>query len=157
MTRTGYSLWHVVQVRTTLVELPASHFCQVILVLRARLWYMSCSLREDVITRDAGISGYESAVGFKWVRMRAFVKKILALQDKNRNACRKTWQLWNMYEECGARWRSWLRHCPTNRKVVGLIPHGVNDLILPSALESTQLLTKIIIRNISCGIKVVGA
>ena len=32
---------------------------------------MSCSLREDVITRDAEISGYESVVGFKWVRIRA--------------------------------------------------------------------------------------
>ena len=69
MTRAGYSLWHFVEVRTTLVELPASHFCQVILVLCARLWYMPCSLREDVITRDAEISGYESVVGFKWVRI----------------------------------------------------------------------------------------
>jgi hypothetical protein len=25
----------------------------------------------------------------------------------------------------GLRWRSWLRHCTTSRKVVGLIPDGV--------------------------------
>jgi len=91
--------------------------------------------------------------GQRW----AFVKKALALQDKNRNACRKTWQLWNMYEEWGTRWRIWLRYCATSRKVVGLIPHGVIDLILPAALESTQVLTKMSTSNISCGIKADGA
>jgi hypothetical protein len=38
----------------------------------------------------------------------------------------------------GTRWRSWLRHCDTNRKVAGLIPDGLtgnfSDLILPVAL-----------------------
>ena len=71
MTRRGYSLWHVVEVRTTLVDLPASHFCQVILVLCVRLGYMFCSFREDVIKRDLEISGYEGGVGFKWLRIRA--------------------------------------------------------------------------------------
>jgi hypothetical protein len=28
----------------------------------------------------------------------------------------------------GARWRSWLRHCATSRKVVGLIPDGVTGI-----------------------------
>jgi hypothetical protein len=32
---------------------------------------MFCSFREDVIKRDVEISGYESGVGFKWVRIRA--------------------------------------------------------------------------------------
>ena len=32
----------------------------------------------------------------------------------------------------GTRWRSWLRHCATNQKVVGSIPDG--DIILPAAL-----------------------
>jgi hypothetical protein len=35
------------------------------------------------------------------------------------------------------RWRSWLRHCATSRKVAGPIPHGVTgifiDIILPAA------------------------
>ena len=26
---------------------------------------------------------------------------------------------------CGTRWRSWLRHCATSRKVAGSIPNGV--------------------------------
>jgi hypothetical protein len=28
----------------------------------------------------------------------------------------------------GTRWRSWLRHCATNRKVAGSIPNGVNAI-----------------------------
>ena len=37
------------------------------------------------------------------------------------------------------RWRSWLRHCPTSRKVAGSIPDGVSleffiGIILPAAL-----------------------
>ena len=34
----------------------------------------------------------------------------------------------------GTRWRSWLTHCATSRKVVGSIPDGVIDIILPVAL-----------------------
>jgi hypothetical protein len=55
---------------------------------------------------------------------------------------------WGMYEELqnlhpfsditnqyisikrGTRWRSWLRHCATNRNVAGLIPGGVIDIIV---------------------------
>jgi len=37
----------------------------------------------------------------------------------------------------GTRWRSWLRHCATSRKVAGSIPDGVLeifiDIILPAA------------------------
>jgi len=41
----------------------------------------------------------------------------------------------------GTRWRSWLRHCATSRKVAGSIPDGVIgifiiDIILPAALWS---------------------
>jgi len=34
---------------------------------------------------------------------RAFVKDVFALRGKKRNAYRKTWQLWNIYEEWGTR------------------------------------------------------
>jgi hypothetical protein len=60
----------------------------------------------------------------------------------------------------GARcwWRSWLRHCATNRKVAGLIPDGVIGLFHwhnPSgctmALQLTQPLTEMSTRNISWG------
>jgi hypothetical protein len=38
----------------------------------------------------------------------------------------------------GTRWRRWLRHCATSRKVAGSIPDGVNvifiDIILPVVL-----------------------
>jgi hypothetical protein len=33
----------------------------------------------------------------------------------------------------GTRWRSWLRHCATSRKVAGSIPDGVLDIV-PAAL-----------------------
>jgi len=32
----------------------------------------------------------------------------------------------------GTRWRSWLRHYATSRKVAGSIPDGVIDIILPA-------------------------
>ena len=51
---------------------------------------------------------------------------------------------------CGTRWRSWLRHCATNRKVAGSIPDGVIDIILP-ALGLTQPLTGMSTTNISWG------
>jgi hypothetical protein len=39
----------------------------------------------------------------------------------------------------GPRWRSWLRHCTTNRKVAGSIPYGVigifSGIILSVALR----------------------
>ena len=64
----------------------------------------------------------------------------------------------------GTLWRSWLRHCATNRNVLGLIPDGVIGILLrhnPSsrtmALGSTQPLTEMSTRNISKGIKVAGA
>jgi hypothetical protein len=54
--------------------------------------------------------------------------------------------------------------CATNRKVAGSIPSGVIGIFHwrnPSgrtmALESTQPLTEMSTRNISCGIKVAGA
>jgi hypothetical protein len=36
--------------------------------------------------------------------------------------------------EPGPRWRSWLRHCATNRKGAGSIPDGVSGIILSVAL-----------------------
>ena len=58
----------------------------------------------------------------------------------------------------GTRWRSWLRHCVTSRKVAGSIPGGVIGIFQwhnPSgrnmALGSTQPLTEMNTRNISRG------
>ena len=57
----------------------------------------------------------------------------------------------------GTRWRSWLRHCATSRKVAGSIPDGVIVIFLwhnPSdrsmAEGLTQSLTEMNTRNISC-------
>jgi hypothetical protein len=58
----------------------------------------------------------------------------------------------------GAWWRSWLRHCATNRKVAGSIFDGVigifnwhNPSCRTMALGSTQPLTEMSTRNISWG------
>jgi hypothetical protein len=58
----------------------------------------------------------------------------------------------------GPRWRRWLRHCVTNRKGAGSIPDGVvgifhwhNPFGRTMALGSTQPLTEMSTRNISCG------
>ena len=58
----------------------------------------------------------------------------------------------------GTRWRIWLRHCATSRKVAGSIPDGVTGFFYwhnPSgrtmALGSTQSLTEMSTRNISWG------
>ena len=67
-------------------------------------------------------------------------------------------------EERDPRWHSWLRHCATSQKVAGSIPDGVIGIFHlqnPSgramALGSTQPLTEMSIRNISWGVKAVGA
>jgi hypothetical protein len=52
----------------------------------------------------------------------------------------------------GTRWRTWLRHCATSRKVAGSIPDG--DIILPVSLWPwglTQPLTEMRTMNISWG------
>jgi hypothetical protein len=36
----------------------------------------------------------------------------------------------------GTRWRSWLRHCATSRKVAGSIPDGVIEIFLELILLS---------------------
>ena len=36
--------------------------------------------------------------------------------------------------KCRTRWRNWLKHCATSRKVVGSIPYGIIDIILPAAV-----------------------
>jgi hypothetical protein len=58
------------------------------------------------------------------------------------------------------RWRSWLRHCATNRTVAGSIPDGVTGIFHlhnPSgrtmALGSTQPLTEMSTRNTFWGVK----
>ena len=61
-------------------------------------------------------------------------------------------------------WRSWLRQCPTSRKVARSISDGVNGIFhwrnpsgLTLALYSTQPLTEMSTRNIFCGVKADGA
>jgi hypothetical protein len=49
----------------------------------------------------------------------------------------------------GTRWRSWLRHCGTSRKVVGSIPDG--------GLRSNQPVTEMSTRNVSWEVKTGGA
>ena len=63
-----------------------------------------------------------------------------------------------------SRWRSWLRHCATSRKVAGSIPSVVAGIFYshnPSgrtkALGSTQPLTEMSTRNIFWVIKAAGA
>jgi hypothetical protein len=58
----------------------------------------------------------------------------------------------------GTRWRSWLRHCDTNRKVAVSVPDGVTGIfqwLNPSgrtkALGSTQPLTKMSTRDLPWG------
>ena len=63
----------------------------------------------------------------------------------------------------GTRWRSWLRHYATSRKVTGSIPNGVgifhwhNLSAHTMALGSTQPLTAMSTRNISWGVKAASA
>jgi hypothetical protein len=63
----------------------------------------------------------------------------------------------------GTRWRSWLRHCATSRKVSGSIPDGVigifhwhNPSSCTKALGLIQPLTKTGNRKISWGVNAVG-
>jgi hypothetical protein len=53
----------------------------------------------------------------------------------------------------GTRWRSWLRHCTTSRKIAGSIPDEVNDNLSGRivALGSTQPLTELSTRDCSWG------
>ena len=59
---------------------------------------------------------------------------------------------------CDTRWRSWLRHYATNRKVAGLTPDGIIGIfhyLNPSgrttALGSTQPLTEMITMDLPWG------
>jgi hypothetical protein len=61
----------------------------------------------------------------------------------------------------GTRWRSWLRHFATNCKVADSIPDGViwifpwhNSSGRAMTPRSTQPLTEMSARNISCGVKI---
>jgi len=75
------------------------------------------------------------------------------------------WQYFCLFiGRLGTRWRSWLRHCATSRKVAGSISDGVTGIFHwhnPSgrtmALRLTQYVTEMIARNISWGVKAAGA
>ena len=69
-----------------------------------------------------------------------------------------------LHKSRGPRWRSWLRHCATSRKVAGSIPDGVIGIFHwhnPSgrsvALGSTQPLTEMSTGNIYLGVNAAGA
>jgi len=62
------------------------------------------------------------------------------------------------------RWRNWLRHCATSRKVAGSIPDGVIRIFhlhnlsgRTMSLGLTQPLTEMSARNISWEVKAAGA
>jgi hypothetical protein len=65
----------------------------------------------------------------------------------------------NLYGKLGGtRWRSWLRHCATSRKIAGASPFGVigifhwsNPSSSSMSLGLTQPVPEMIIRNISWG------
>jgi hypothetical protein len=64
----------------------------------------------------------------------------------------------------GTRWRSWLRHCATSRKVAGSTPDGITGIFYwhnPSGrtmvVGLTQPLAEMITRNISWRAKAAGA
>ena len=64
----------------------------------------------------------------------------------------------------GTRWRSWLSHCATSRKVAGSIPDGVTGIfhwhdpsVRTVTLGLTQPLTEMSTRNISWVVKTAGA
>ena len=64
----------------------------------------------------------------------------------------------------GMWWHSWLRHCTTSWKVMGLIPDGVIGFFIslnPSsrtvALGLTHPLTEMCTKDFSWGVKVAGA
>ena len=64
----------------------------------------------------------------------------------------------NYSDMWGSRWRSWLRHCGTSRKVAGSIPDGIIGILhwynssgRTMALGLTQPVTDMSTRNISWG------
>jgi hypothetical protein len=69
-----------------------------------------------------------------------------------------TWIFCELIVFWGTRWRSWLLHCATRRKVAVSIPHGVtasfhwlNPSYRTMALGTTRPLTEMCTRNISWG------
>jgi hypothetical protein len=70
----------------------------------------------------------------------------------------------DIWKDRGTRWRSWLRHCATSRKVAGSIHDGVmgifhrnNSSGRTMTLGSTQPLQEMSTRNISWGVNAAGA
>jgi hypothetical protein len=77
------------------------------------------------------------------------------------NYCKKSQRM--CWVSC-TRWRSWLRHCATSRKVAVSIPdvateifHWLNPSGRTMALGSTQPRTEMSTRYISCGLRAAGA
>ena len=47
------------------------------------------------------------------------------------------------YHYLGTRWRSWLRHCATSRKVADPIPDGVTGMAVASTHPLTEMSTSV--------------
>ena len=106
-----------------------------------------------------------------WFSVKVWMSVTIPSQPVSYNSCSqicynhlgKKWQAVS-YNYGGTLWRSWLVHCPINRKVTGLITYGVTGIFHwhnPSgctvALWSTQPLTEMSSRNISWGVKTASA
>jgi hypothetical protein len=50
------------------------------------------------------------------------------IANRSRNMARAGRDLFIPYNKLGTRWRSWLKHCSTSRKVTGSIPDGVTGI-----------------------------
>jgi len=61
---------------------------------------------------------YSSAAVFQKNQLLTFFR----VDDR---ANRFLWNVSNYITDLGTWWHVWLRHCPTSRKVTGLIPNGV--------------------------------
>jgi hypothetical protein len=93
----------------------------------------------------------------------SMVLEVLTEQLVLKTQCSRIWRH-VVLQIGGTQWHTWLRHCPTIRKVAGSIPHGAAQIsrwLNPSCrtvvLESIQPLTEMSIKNISWGIKAAGA
>jgi len=88
------------------------------------------------------------------------ILRALFFSDFDILCCKNVQTYWWVLEFVrGTRWRSWLRHFTTNRRVAGSIPDGVTGIFHwhnPSgrtmALGLTQPLTEMSTRNISWGV-----
>jgi hypothetical protein len=143
-----------------LTDLLASH---VEIVLCSNYIFMS---RSSLLLTDSSLESL-TATALKERRILiSFGVQVSLIQIKVPNINCRPWLIFYEFYprvRC-ARWRSWLRHCATSRKVAGSIPDGVTGIFYwhnPSgrtmSLGLTQPLTERSTRNNSWGVKAAGA